>query len=69
MRKLSRLHNALEQGFAAARHVWEVMDEKAEIPEKPNAVEIKPLREKIELRNVSFNYQNESKIILTDVNL
>ncbi|HZH35276.1 MAG TPA: ABC transporter ATP-binding protein, partial [Pyrinomonadaceae bacterium] len=69
MRKLSRLHNALEQGFAAARHVWEVMDEKAEIPEKPNAVEIKPLREKIELRNVSFNYQNESKIILTDVDL
>ncbi|PYS96731.1 MAG: hypothetical protein DMF65_12630, partial [Acidobacteria bacterium] len=26
MRKLSRLHNGMEQALAAARHVWEVMD-------------------------------------------
>lgn len=69
MRKLSRLHNSLEQGFAAARHVWEVMDENAEMPEKPNAVEITGLHDKIELRGVSFNYSNESKIILRDVDL
>jgi ATP-binding cassette, subfamily B, bacterial MsbA len=69
MRKLSRLHNSLEQGFAAARHVWEVLDERAEMPEKPNAVELKPLREKIELRGVSFNYKEENKIILRDVDL
>ena len=69
MRKLSRLHNSLEQGFAAARHVWEVMDENLEIPEKPNATEIKPLREKIELKDVSFNYKDEQKQILNNVDL
>ena len=69
MRKLSRLQNSLEQALAAARHVWEVMDERAEMPEKETAVEIKPLREKIELRNVSFNYEHESKIILRGVDL
>jgi len=69
MRKLSRLHNSLEQGFAAARHVWEVMDENAELPEKPNATEIKPLENKIELRDVSFNYSEENKIILSGINL
>ncbi|MEP6925770.1 MAG: ABC transporter ATP-binding protein [Pyrinomonadaceae bacterium] len=69
MRKLSRLHNSLEQGFAAARHVWEVLDEHAEMPEKENAFQIEPLGEKIELQNVSFNYTNESKTILRDVNL
>ncbi|HEX8567125.1 MAG TPA: ABC transporter ATP-binding protein [Pyrinomonadaceae bacterium] len=69
LRKLSRLHNSLEQGFAAARHVWEVMDENLALPEKPNAVELKPLREKIEWKNVSFNYKEEHKTILRDVNL
>ncbi len=43
MRKLSRLHNGMEQALAAARHVWEVMDERAEMPEKPDAVELGPL--------------------------
>jgi subfamily B ATP-binding cassette protein MsbA len=69
MRKLSRLHNSLEQGFAAARHVWEVMDEHLELPEKPNAAELKPLQDKIELKKVSFNYKEEHKTILRDIDL
>src|SRR5262249_32249920 len=48
MRKLSRLQNAMEQALAAARHVWEVMDEDIAIPEKPNAIELKPLQQSIE---------------------
>ena len=69
MRKLSRLHNSLEQGFAAARHVWEVMDEHDELPEKPNAVKLQPLQNQIELRGVSFDYANGDKPILRAVNL
>ena len=69
MRKLSRLHNNLEQALAAARHVWEVMDEHAEIPEKANALNLGPLRHEIELRNVSFGYANETKSVLRDVSL
>src|ERR1700682_6420954 len=44
MRKLSRLQNSMSQALAAARHVWEVMDEHAEITEKPDAIELPPLR-------------------------
>lgn len=69
MRKLSRLHNALEQALAAARHVWEVIDENDALPEKPNAVELKPLFNLIELKNVSFNYSNDEKKILQNVSL
>jgi ATP-binding cassette, subfamily B, bacterial MsbA len=69
MRKLSRLHNAMEQSMAAAQHVWEVMDEHAKIPEKPNAVELQPLKHEIQLRNVSFGYANESRSVLRDVSL
>jgi subfamily B ATP-binding cassette protein MsbA len=69
MRKLSRLQNSMEQALAAAHHVWEVMDEHAEIPEKPDAVELAPLSREIELRDVSFGYANEERDVLREVNL
>ncbi|HEV7892987.1 MAG TPA: ABC transporter transmembrane domain-containing protein [Pyrinomonadaceae bacterium] len=69
MRKLSRLHNGMEQALAAARHVWEVLDERAEMPEKPDAVELQPLREAIELRGVHFRYGNEERHVLREINL
>jgi len=69
MRKLSRLHNNMEQALAAAHHVWEIMDEHKELPEKAGAVELKPLTRGIELRNVSFGYDNEERSVLRDVSL
>ena len=69
MRKLSRLQNSMEQALAAAHHVWEVMDEHVEIPEKADAVELQPLRTGIELREVSFGYANEGRPVLRNVNL
>lgn len=69
MRKLSRLQNSMEQAMAAAHHVWEIMDEHAELPEKKDAVELQPLTGAIELRNVSFGYANEERSVLREVNL
>ena len=69
MRKLSRLQNNMEQALAAAQHVWEIMDEHKQLPEKPQAVELKPLAREIELRNVSFGYDNEDRAVLRDVSL
>ncbi|HEY3024682.1 MAG TPA: ABC transporter transmembrane domain-containing protein, partial [Pyrinomonadaceae bacterium] len=69
IRKLSSLHNAMQQALAAAHHVWEVMDEHAEIPEKPNAIELNPLQREIELRDVAFGYANESRSVLRGVSL
>ncbi len=69
MRKLSRLQNSMSQALAAARHVWEVMDEAAEIPEKPNAVELPPLRREIEFADVHFGYGDETRAVLRGVSL
>jgi subfamily B ATP-binding cassette protein MsbA len=69
MRKLSRLQNSMEQALAAAHHVWEIMDEHAELLEKPNARELQPLVRAIEVKNVSFGYANESRSVLREVNL
>jgi subfamily B ATP-binding cassette protein MsbA len=69
MRKLSRLQNSMEQALAAAHHVWEVMDEHSKIKEKENARDLTPLKQEIDLRNVSFGYENESRSVLRDINL
>jgi subfamily B ATP-binding cassette protein MsbA len=69
MRKLSRLQNAMSQALAAARHVWEVMDEHAEIKERPDAVELPPLRRGIEFRDVHFSYGDEGRVVLRGVSL
>jgi ATP-binding cassette, subfamily B, bacterial MsbA len=69
MRKLSRLHNAMQQALAAARHVWEVMDENYEIREKPNAVELKPLHREIEFHDVHFGYDKDANAVLHGVSL
>jgi subfamily B ATP-binding cassette protein MsbA len=69
MRKLSRLQNSMEQALAAAHHVWEVMDEHSTIEEKPNAVKLPALKARIELRNVSFGYANETRSVLREVSL
>jgi subfamily B ATP-binding cassette protein MsbA len=69
MRKLSRLQNSMATALAAARHVWEVMDEHAEIPEKPGAIELRPLQREIEFRDVHFGYGDESRAVLRGVSL
>lgn len=69
MRRLSRQHNEVNKAFAAARDVWKVLDENDVLPEKPDAVELKPLQNKIELQNVSFNYRSADKTILQNINL
>src|SRR5882672_8196475 len=70
MRKLSRLQNSMEQALAAAQHVWEIMDEHAELVEKKkDARELPTLVHAIELKNVSFGYANEERSVLRDVSL
>ncbi len=69
MRKLSRLQNNMEQALAAVHHVWEVMDEHSEIPEKKDAIDLPPLKNGIEIRDVSFGYANESRPVLRNVSL
>jgi subfamily B ATP-binding cassette protein MsbA len=69
MRKISRQHNEITKAFAAAKDVWNVMDENEILPEKPNAVELPPLRDAIRLENVEFNYQSDDKPVLHEIDL
>ena len=69
MRKISRQHNEIAKAFAAARDVWDILDVNETLPEKSNAVELKPLQDSIRIESVSFNYQNGKRKILENIGL
>ena len=69
IRKLSRSNNAFQQAFAASTRVFNVLDEHTEMIDRPNAVEIGPLKHSIEFRNVSFKYEDASIPALRNINL
>jgi len=69
MRKISRQHNEVSKAFAAAKDVWDVLDENEVLPERENAIVLAPLQSEIRLDRVSFVYQNGDKQILVDVDL
>jgi subfamily B ATP-binding cassette protein MsbA len=57
----------IHSGIAAGERVLALIDEKPMIVDAPDAVAVKGFNEGIELKNVSFAYQD--KIVLSDVNL
>ena len=69
MRKISRQHNEISKAFAAMKDVWSILDEDEVLPEKEDAKPLRPLENAIELRDVSFAYENDPKTILDGVSL
>jgi len=67
VRNLVKINNDLQQGLAAARRVFEMIDQPHQVAEKPQAVELPPFRDRIELRGVSFAYGKTP--VLRDIDL
>ena len=69
MRKISRQHNEITKAFAAARDVWNILDENDTLAERADAITLAPLKDKIRLDGVTFNYRNSKKKILQNIDL
>ncbi len=67
-RKTSDIWNKLQEANAAAERVFAVIDEPAEF-EKPDAIELPQLKEKIEFRDVVFTYPASNRPVLKGINL
>ena len=67
LRNLVKINNDLQQGLAAARRVFEMIDQPCQVAEKPQAVALPPFRERIEYRGVSFAYGKAP--VLRDIDL
>ncbi len=66
---LGGINNMRQQALAAAQRIFtEVLDQESEVQEKPDAIEMPPLRGHVELRNVSFRY-GDGPMVLQDINI
>lgn len=57
-----------QQAITGAERIFEIMDAKPEVEEKPDAIELLPMRKEIAFRNVSFEYALGKKV-LDSINL
>ncbi|HYP25793.1 MAG TPA: ABC transporter transmembrane domain-containing protein [Blastocatellia bacterium] len=69
LRKLSRTQNFFQQSFAAITRIYVLLDTHTEKRDRPDSVELGPLKDRIEFRDVFFSYKDSSVPILRDVSL
>ncbi len=62
VRTLASIYNTLINNLSAAARVFEMMDEKSDITESANAVDIKADKGDIEFRNVTFSYPDDESV-------
>jgi subfamily B ATP-binding cassette protein MsbA len=64
---LTRTNAAVQNGLAAAERLFEVLDERSEVVERPNACTLTAVRQGIHFSDVWFRYQQEW--VLQNINL
>lgn len=67
VKKLSRVNANLQQAGAAAERVFEMLDTRSEVPERPAARPLAPLRSTISFRDVGFSYDAADGPVLRGV--
>jgi ATP-binding cassette, subfamily B, bacterial MsbA len=58
---------SLQKGNASAKRIFQIIDTRPAIENKPNAIELKNFQTSIEVKNVSFAYETE--LVLKNINL
>ena len=69
VRSLATLNLAINQGLASSKRILPVIDQKHDILEDKNLDELKVSSGTISFKNVSFNYNSNSRVILQNINL
>jgi subfamily B ATP-binding cassette protein MsbA len=67
LRDLNSVNNTVQDGVAAAKRIFEVLDTRPEIKDRPDAVTASRDFKTIEFRNLSFKYEDE--MVLRDIDL
>ncbi len=67
IRSITKIFNNIQEAIAAAVRIFDVLDTKAEISDKPDALELSPIRKDVEFRHVWFTY--DDKPVLRNINL
>ncbi len=66
---LGGLMMTVSQAAAGAERIFEILDARSEVQEKPEATPLRPMREGLEFRNVTFRYFGSSDPVLREVSI
>ncbi len=66
LKSVSGMNSGVQLGLAAATRLYEILDTKATIIDKPNAINLTHVKGEIEFRDVTFSY-NENKNALKNI--
>jgi ATP-binding cassette, subfamily B, putative efflux pump len=69
LRRLVNSSTTLTQAIASMDRVFEFMDEKYDIKDSADAVELKKVHGDISFRNVSFSYEEDGETVLKNLNI
>jgi ATP-binding cassette, subfamily B, putative efflux pump len=69
LRRLVNSSTTITQSFASMDRVFELMDEKYDVIDLPNAVECRDVLGDISFENVSFSYGENEEMVLKDISL
>lgn len=67
IKRVSQINSSIQQGFASAERVFAVLDIEPAIQDKEGAKELPLFNSQIELKNVSYKYEEEE--VLSNINL
>ncbi|MBN2283089.1 MAG: lipid A export permease/ATP-binding protein MsbA [Deltaproteobacteria bacterium] len=63
VKRLTNVNNTIQQGIAASVRVFAVMDTPPEIQDKPGAQPLPPISDSIEIRDVTFHYDDNEPVL------
>ncbi len=66
IKRLSTVNNNIQRGMAGVHRVFEVLDQRSEVTERPGARVLPPVKETVTFEHVSFAYE-PGRFILRDV--
>ncbi len=66
--QLGFIISLMAQASASADRIFEILDAKSDVADKPNAVELPPVQGRVELRDVTFRYFGAGDPVLQGVN-
>ncbi len=69
VKRLSRVNNIIQQGFAGATRVFELLDSIPEVKEDPGAKPLPLFQKNIVFEDVHFRYNSDSEYVLKGANL
>jgi ATP-binding cassette, subfamily B, bacterial MsbA len=67
IKELTSVNNRIQEASAAGERIFEILDTKPTIKNKPGATEISGFRDKIELENVYFSYEDSVEPVLKNI--